>query len=230
MGETELVNKVKTRIDEVCASGDTIVEVGVENTKPYDSIIKELLDESAIEVLLKAPFYRLPITTDKTEKGTPDIGKKVTMASLVGSGTSTTTVTENATLPTGTINLPTNFLRLVSFKMADWTVPVYKFEMPDSEIAKRQAYRHLRGGVNKPVAVLYKNSTNIYVRYYSVNESSTEHKIDELRYIQVKSATELTDSQVIDAMCWICAGKTLGVLGENALANQCYENAKGLML
>ena len=43
MERSALINKVKTRIDEVSASGDVIVEVGVENTKPYDSIIDELL-------------------------------------------------------------------------------------------------------------------------------------------------------------------------------------------
>lgn len=205
MERSALINKVKTRIDEVCASGDVIVEVDVENTKPYDSIIDELLDESALEVLLKAPFYRLNVTSATVTAKEEYKGSKI-----------------------GTITLPTDFLRLVSFSMSDWQQPVTSFAIQGDEIAKKQANKYLRGGVAKPVAVLSKNSSGYSATYYSTNAET--HSVTEFLYIKEVDATKVSDSQLVDAMCWLCAAKTLGVLGENTLANQCAENAKGLML
>ena len=118
MNTTELVNKVKTRIDEVSASGDAIIDVGVENTKPYDSIIKELLDESAMEVLLKAPFYRLPIADGK---GSASVNMDSTDEKI------------------GKLTLPTEFLRLVSFKMKSWLQPVTSFALPGDAVATKQS-------------------------------------------------------------------------------------------
>lgn len=204
MERSALINKAKTRIDEVSASGDVIIEVGVENTKPYDSIIDELLDESALEILLKAPFYRL----------------KITSASLMGTA-------DSGDGKTGSITLPDDFIRLVSLKMSDWHRPVSVFALPGDEIDKMQSNKHIRGGVAKPVAVLHKGTTGYKAKYYSVNSS---HEVEEFLYIKRDTAENIADSQLVDAMCWICAGKTLGVLGEQNLSNICYENAKGLMV
>lgn len=198
MERSALINKVKTRIDEVSMSGDVIVEVGVENSKPYDSIIAELLDESALEVLLKAPFYRLNVTNGTTSVNASN----------------------------GRLTAPADFLRLVSLKMSDWQQPVTELAIAGDEVAKRQANRFLRGGKAKPVGVLNKTNAGYQIDYYS----SSTHDVEEFLYIKRDTAENIADSQLVDAMVWICAGKTLGVLGEANLANLCYENAKGLMV
>jgi hypothetical protein len=198
MERSELINKVKTRIDEVSMSGDVIVEVGVENSKPYDSIISELLDESALEVLLKAPFYRLNVTNGATSVNASN----------------------------GRLTAPADFLRLVSLKMSDWQQPVTELAIAGDEVAKRQANRFLRGGKAKPVGVLSKTNAGYQINYYS----SSTHDVEEFLYIKRDTAENIADSQLVDAMVWVCAGKTLGVLGEANLANLCYENAKGLMV
>lgn len=207
MERSELINKVKTRIDEVSASGDVIVDVGVENTKPFDSIIDELLDESALEILLKAPFYRLPVYKATNLSATKD-----TNDDYIGS-----------------IDLPNDFVRLVSFKMKGWLQPVLSFALPGDAVAIKQSNKYIRGGVAKPVAVLYKDDSSMYVNYYSV-ASKDDHQVTEFFYIKRLTAKEITDDLLIDALSWICAGKTLGVLGEKSLADMCYENAKGLMV
>lgn len=203
-----LINKVKTRMDEVSASGDLIVEVDIENTKPYDSIIDDLLDEAAMEILLKAPIYRLNVTSGK-ESITPivDINDE----------------------KIGSFALPEDFVRLVYFKMEKWLQPVVSFAFPGDEIAIRQANKHIRGYVAKPVGVLYSTNYGNTVHYYSV-PSKDDHVLESFLYIKECGATEIEDAQMIDAMCWICAGKALGVLGEKGLSDICYENAKGLMV
>lgn len=204
MEREELINKIKTRIDEVSTSGDIIVDVDIENTKPYDSIIDELLDESALEVLLKAPFYRLSISKAELVAVEDDTDKKI-----------------------GTIILPDDFIRLVSLRMAEWQRPVTEFAVTGDITSQKQYNKHLRGGLAKPVAVLSKTEEGYKAAYYSVRDS---HEVAEFLYIKQVAAEEISDSQVMNAMCWICAGKTLGVLGQPNLANQCYDNAKGLLI
>lgn len=217
-----MINKVKTRIDEVSMSGDVIVEVGVENSKPYDSIIAELLDESALEILLKAPFYRLNISTsDVTAKANTSTKNKVLMTP-----SGTIEVANKADNQTGTIVLPDDFLRIVSLKMSDWEQPVTELAIQGDELARMQSNKHLRGSVVKPVGVLSKTNAGYQINYYS----SSTHDVEEFLYIKREAAEDIADSQLVDAMIWICAGKTLGVIGELNLSNLCYENAKGLMV
>jgi hypothetical protein len=190
----------------VSASGDVIVDVGVENTKPFDSIIDELLDESALEILLKAPFYRLPVCSDIVAAEMDANDNKI-----------------------GKIYLPYDFLRLVSFKMKKWLQPVTAFALPGDPVAVRQSNKYIRGGVAKPVAVLHNTDGECMAYYYSV-PSADDHEVEFFDYIPRLAPTKITDKQMIDAMCWVCAGKTLNVLGEKGLADMCYENAKGLMM
>lgn len=217
MERQELINRVKTRIDEVSAAGDVIIDVGVENTKPYDSIIDELLDESALEVLLKAPIYRLPVYTT-----TPTCA--FTLDPLVGE-----------------IVVPDDFLRLVSFQFQEWQQPVTNLAMEGDEIAQRQANKYLRGGIAKPIGVLKKTSAGLRIVYYSrspevvwVPDSnglqSLVHSSPTFNYIKKDTAESIDDAQMTDAMVWICAGKTLGVLNQASLQNLCFENAKGLLI
>lgn len=202
MIRSELINKVKARIDEICASGDMIVEVDVENSKPFDSIIDELLDESALELLLKAPFYRLHIST----------------ANLTAAYKQDSKI--------GSLTLPIDFIRLVSLKMKDWQRAVTELAIQGDDIAKRQSNKFLRGGIARPVAVLRKSSEGYILDYYSIDKS---HEVEEFSYIKRERAEDI-DIELIDALCWICASKVLGVLEQFDSAKLCYENAKGLML
>lgn len=205
MKRCELINKVKIRIDEIYEDDGAVIDVRVENERPYDSIIDELLEEAALEVLLKAPFYRLDISEESGMVGVEDPDDK----------------------NIGTLELPYDFIRLVSFKMKDWQRPVTNFAFPGDNTANAQSNKHIRGGISRPVAILKKLSTGYVASYYSVKES---HDVEEFLYIAKDKAENITDPQIIDAMCWICAGKTLGVFGQYNLANQCYENAKSLMI
>ena len=61
MNRSEIINKVKTRIDEVSSSDSLIVDVGIEDNKPIDEIIDEMLDGSILEILSSAPLHYLPV-------------------------------------------------------------------------------------------------------------------------------------------------------------------------
>lgn len=200
----ELINKVKARIDEITDQLAPLVDVGVEDNNPIDTIINTLLDESAVEVLLKAPFVRLDITSD-----------------------STAVAVSNSAIPaTGTIQLPESFLRLVSLRFDDWHKSVTELAIKGDAVSARQGNKHLRAGKARPVGVLTRNSEGPVIEYYS----SDSHEIAELLYIERKSAEQLTNMQTIEAMCWICAARVLQVVGRNDAASNAYNNAQSLLM
>jgi hypothetical protein len=160
-------------------------------------------------------------TSDVTAKANTSTKNKVLMTS-----SGTIEVANKADNQTGTIVLPDDFLRIVSLKMSDWEQPVTELAIQGDELAKMQSNKHLRGSVAKPVGVLNKTNAGYQINYYS----SSTHDVEEFLYIKRDDAENIADSQLVDAMVWVCAGKTLGVLGEANLANLCYENAKGLMV
>lgn len=203
MSRTTLINKVKTKIDEISPDNTVLVDVGVEDEKPLDEIIEGLLDECAKELLLKAPVHRLAVT----------------------SGASATITPAGVGLRYGYITIPADFLRLVELMMTDWKRPVTILEPQGGYVAKRQANKWLRAGVNKPVAILSTRAAGHVIEYYSID---TNHTISRFLYIK-KDVAENIPSVLVDSLCWICASKVLSILGKSNQAKEALENAISLM-
>lgn len=203
MNRTALINQVKSKIDELSPSTAMIVDVGQEDSKPIDTIIGDLLDESAKEVLLKAPIHRLPATSS-ANVATADAG--------------------DSTI--GTIDVPTDFLRLVELKMTQWKRPVTELQQQGSKIAERQYNKYLRGGTVKPVAVLSHRAAKLIIEYFSVE---TVHTVERFLYIK-KDVAENIPEILQDALCWICASRVLSVFGKVAESQKAEGNAISLMM
>lgn len=207
MERVSLVNKVKTKIDEISTLDTPLQQITIADEKPIDTIIESLLDECALEILLKAPFHRLPIT----------------------SGTSSVSADKDTVdTTTGTISVPEDFLRLVSFRMDDWQRSVTTLAIKGDAIARRQSNKYIRGGKARPIGVLSKTDKGLKIEYYST--FSTTHTISEFYYIAKASAEEITDNQMIEAMTWICAGRVLSIIGNADDAKNAYDNAQSLMI
>lgn len=205
MDRVALVNKVKTKIDEISTSDTPLQAITMADEKPIDTIIESLLDESALEILLKAPFHRLDIAS------------------------ATPTITQDKTdTTTGKITAPEDFLRLVSFRMDDWERSVTELSIKGDAISRRQSNKYIRGGQSRPVGVLSKSDKGIEIEYYSTK--STSHKLSEFLYIKKTSAENITDTQMIEAMTWICAGRALLIVGNADDAKNAYDNAQSLMI
>ncbi len=205
MERVELINRVRRKIDEVSAADTPVQSVTIVDENAVDTIIDSLLDESAREVLLKAPVQRLTISSS-----TP---------SAVKNANDTTT---------GTIQVPEDFLRLVSFKMGDWQRSVTSLAVKGDAISMRQSNKYIRGGIAKPVGVIAKNNQGIVIEYYSTLQEN--HTVTEFLYIKEDVAENITGTQMIDALTWICAGKVLSVFGNLPQAQNAYDNAQSLMI
>lgn len=205
MERLELINIVRRKMDEVAAADTPLQPVTIADENSMDTIIESLLDESAREILLKAPIYRLDVTS-----ATPS------------------PVQNSSDLVTGYIQAPDDFLRLVSLRMSDWQRPVTELSTHGDAVAMRQYNRHIRGGVSRPVGIAGRNSKGVIIEYFST--LADKHTVTEFLYIKKSHAEEIKDSQMIDALTWICAGKTLSVMGNISQAQNAYDNAQSLMI
>lgn len=200
MTRQELINMVKTKVDELSPLDADVTPVSVFNDKPVDSFADSLLDECAQEVLMRAPSLRVKGTQEQvTAYGNKD-----------GSGY---------------VILPEGFLRLLEFRMAEWERCVTEAAEPGSELARMQGNRYLRGGVCKPVCVYGKRNGVTVLEYYSVKK---RHEVD--RFVYVKEAfAEDIPVELQDVLTWWCASRVLQVFGNVNGAQLAYERGKSLL-
>lgn len=205
MNRSALIDAVRIRIDEVSSGLNAILDVGVEENNPTDTMIEGFLDESALEVLNTAPVIRLPML----------------------SAASSTIEYYASNSKIGTIVLPSNFLRMVCLQMSDWEQPLYDIQVAGSVVANRQKNKYLRGGAKKPVAVLEKRPTGYTLTYFSTN--AVPHAISRLDYVPALPAERVTGQQNIDALCWVCAAKVLTASQDTNAAAAAMEHARSLL-
>lgn len=127
----------------------------------------------------------------------------------------------------GSVVTPTDFVRLVEFRMDGWHRSVTSPITPHSPLYTRQFNPVTRGGCSKPVVVLHSG----YLEYFSLPPNTEKHTISTARYIKECNADELPD-KLIDALCWLTASMMMSVRNEpqaSQLARQrCNEIITGL--
>jgi hypothetical protein len=207
-----LINYVKVKLDEIIPEGEGVqfsVEGDSNISDPLNIMVNSILNEAAKRVLLNAPIHVLDPVKSATAAGTPDaVDNKI-----------------------GHIPLASNFLRLVSLKMADWTREVTSAISANDKRYSLQKNKYTRGGATKPVVVFsFRTITDEQKRvleYYSVDDS---HNIDWLYYIQETEAEDL-QSNLVDALTWMAAGMILQITERPDLAKiafeqeqMCYQN------
>ncbi|MDR0970549.1 MAG: hypothetical protein LBM67_08455 [Lentimicrobiaceae bacterium] len=201
MTRDDLKYKIKTIIDDQTPINSNI-NVGGFDKSPIDDYIENLLDSSADDIQLNAPLSKLTAT-----ELTAEFNK----------------LTENI----GEVLCPSDYLRLISFKMSDWQKPAIIAIKEESIIGDRQNNKYICGKTAKPVVVI-KNSVseqnfgNLVFEYHS----STKHT-GKVLYCKKKRAEELNDF-LTEPLCWLVAGNVLSIVG-NENFKVTLENAAALL-
>lgn len=161
----------------------SLVQIKIDEISPFDSgeivnnsLVNSLLNESANRLLEILPPYLAPITK------------------YTGTATSYDTYT-------GYVTLPSDFLKMTSFKMDDWSRPVTTFISDLHPVYRLQHNKYTRGGTEKPVCALIGDSTGIILEYYSVKNS---HTIEKANYIAETLPEDLNDL-LVEPLTWMCA-------------------------
>lgn len=191
-----IINYVKAKLDELIPEGEGVVfalSAAPNFSDPLDLLINAHLDESTKDVILSAP---LTVLFPNSATGLSGVAFEDTK--------------------TGYVVLPTDFLRLSSFKMSGWKRDVSIPITPQDPLYKKQSIPFRRGGVSRPVAVLsWKDLSGTLKRileYYSVNGS---HAVEKLLYIPETLAEDFVavNPNLLDSLAWMCAGKIMQITG-----------------
>lgn len=199
-----VINATKVKIDEVIPEGEGIAinfvtEAMPNVTNPLDIMIHVLMDEVAKELLLIAPLHAL----------VPKAGVVIAIE----------TKDDGEWGKVGKIVLPSDFLRLQSFKMTEWERPVTIPITPLDPLYALQRNKYTRGRTAKPVAVLSWDGTDKILEYYSV---LTAHSVEYFRYIPETLPENIQDN-LFDALTWLIAEKVLQITEQKDQAKLAYE-------
>lgn len=193
MTRPELINLVKTKIDEVSPPDGKVVLSGTRD-KPLDILADSFLDECAREVLMKAPLTRLRTKSSELFPVERENGS-------------------------GYVLLPDDFVRLAEFRMKGWERPVNEVVTAGSDEAKKQYNKFLCGAGCKPVCILVNRGSLLALEYYSVK---APHIVESFEYVSRTVAEEMpVDIQPV--VSWFCAAKILAVTGKADGAKYAYE-------
>lgn len=218
MTREELIKKVALKMDEISSSDEVIASVGTGDNNPIYTQINNLLNESVNDVLMKAPVYRLHSHIASVASSSPkDL--------FVGSG-----IERKAAV----INVPDDFIRLVSITDALFQRPINDFATEGDDIDKRQHNKFLVAKSAKPVAVFSSVANGRTITCYSYGPKDTPNP--SLLYIKrydkdrdTSADTDL-DEYMSDLVSWVCAGRVFAAQGDINKSKICDENALALMV
>jgi hypothetical protein len=169
----DIIEQVKITIDENVSS-EPLVGINDIDTLALDEIIESKVEDGARLVTENAAHWLLdegePLTGDITWEGQPGKGA-------------------------GYIDLPADFLRLLTFQMTDWSRPATEVITEDSPLYALQSSRYggIRGNTQKPVVAITHNSDNgMRLEFYSCTGGITA-VVKRARYIKVPSINTTTN-------------------------------------
>lgn len=193
MTGADIRNLVITKLEERSAflsdNSNGPILSGVDNIgelKPVYDYIDEQLPIAANEVLLSAPIHKLYATTASSPTSSNN-----------GDGT-------------GTITAPSDFLRLHTLKMTEWSKPVHIAISIDHPLYRNQLNKYTRGHKDKPVVVLSNVGASSILTYYSVSEN---HSVEKLLYIKKFSENDSYHDTVAELIALNCAKKIYEIYG-----------------
>lgn len=183
MTESDIKNRIKTKLDELTPSGETLAH-------PVDSYIDALLGESYNQLLRECPLYLLPM--------------KSIDENLVEYGVDFDPIEYNAYVPR-----PSDFIRVGRFKFSDWENEVTRSISTESPDYKIHQNTFLQGRTYRPAVIEVHALLDIDTalrRYLKCLNVRDNDNVEYLFYVANDDVTDLTDD-LIDPLTWICASK-----------------------
>lgn len=205
----ELVREVRIILDSN-TSTSALIQKGDTITLSIDEIIRSRLLTAITWAVREAPYYRLG-------SGKPFGGSIWWHRGEVGIGS-------------GELLLPADFLRLVSFKISDWSRAA---TTPISDDDPRYHLQHsrfegIRGSWERPVVAITQRAGGLVLEFYSCNEGESVY-IEEAQYIprpQINDNSVVLSSHLKDAVLYYTAYLVSTTLSEYNGATAFFNLAK----
>lgn len=113
---------------------------------------------------------------------------------------------------TGKIKLPSDFMRLVEFKMQGWSRSVIEPVKLESVSYSRQKNKYARGGISKPVVAIRSTIEGRVLEYYSLKDGD-DHVVESALYLP-HILPENVPAPLIEILCVLTASYILSVANE----------------
>lgn len=133
----------------------------------------------------------------------------------------------------GSVLLPSDFMRLVSFRMSDWRRTVYNVTDPDSPTGRMQSspVAALRGTPERPVCVLNAHGSGLCLDYYSTREK--EHRVAQATYMpfpekDCSGGIDISE-RCYRAVVYTCGALVCASLNETAKVETLLKISNGLL-
>ena len=171
----DIVKAVKVILDENTSS-EALQNLGDVDTLTLEEIIESKVEDAARLVAMSAPLYMLD--------GGKAFGDSIGWDMSVGRGS-------------GRIVLPDDFLRLIIFQMADWSMPVSEAITEQDPLYARQRSRFpgIKGCPESPVVAIVNQPIGKVLEFYSCSMGEGVY-IKMSRYQPVPKIEELEDSEI----------------------------------
>ena len=135
------------------------------DTLTNNEIIEAVIPRAARMVIEVAPHHLL-------DRGEP-FASTVKWNTAIGKGM-------------GWIQLPDDFLRLVSFQMSDWAYPVVTPIMEGDALYRQQKSKYgIKGNTERPVVALVHQPIGLGLEFYSCDSEPTDVQVKRARYIPI---------------------------------------------
>lgn len=169
----------------------------------WDTLIEQTIDEVAKRLLLNYPIHLLP-------------SKRLNITTFYN--------TEDGW---GTLNLPSDFLKLSAFKFTSWRRAVHEAITEEDPRYYQQKNKYSRAGVARPVCALigdhrfttsgyYQTVLELYPVYYDWDSSDIEKAL----YIGVLLPEELP-THLLEPFFWLAGSQVLITMEKNDFAQVC---------
>lgn len=133
----------------------------------------------------------------------------------------------------GWILLPNDFMRFVSFKMDDWSRPVYNCSTTDDIEYEKQSsrFKGLRGTSQKPLCFIAIRPEGRALEFYSSKSTDAEVEMATyLPYPQIESDSVKICSRCYNAVIYTIAALVLMTFGDAEKSNVFNELAKSSLI
>ena len=107
------------------------------------------------------------------------------------------------------VKLPEEFVRLVAFKMSDWTLPVTEALYSDNPRYRQQANPILKGTPNRPIVFICEGGKSL--EYFS---SAADATVDKAQAFVVDSSKDLYPEQLSNVIAWKTAELVLSAMND----------------
>lgn len=195
--ENTLVEKVRVLLNE--ADGDSGVSLISDDTLLLDKHIKALLPEAVLFVQMNKNSG----TVNVKSTNSADLSKNL--------------------MEGAEVQLPSDYIRLVSLKLTSWLVPCRFAYASGSRMESLQKNKYMRAGASSPVCFEACNDymENVLIAYPAPKSGSdvyVEHLVYEARYNPAEGITG-GDESLVTAVTYQCAALLCNVFGKFDAAN-----------